>query len=66
MMGLDGGSSAVNCDPYKWGPSRTRGRCHDYIIEHWDELESGDVVDYEFITGISDKPKMPQRLDSSV
>ena len=40
-------------DPYEWeslglGP-RTMPVAHDWIINHFDELKDGDVVDVEFI-----------------
>lgn len=37
-------------DPYGWSDgSRTIRVAHDYIIDHWEELKDGDVVDVEFI-----------------
>ena len=64
MMGIDGGKGGATSDPYEWEGNRTRMACHQYIIGHWDELESGAVVDYEFITGATEKPKTPERLES--
>ena len=46
---LDGSGKATN-DPYAWG-GRTYPVAHNYIIEHWDRLTDGDVVDVEFILG---------------
>ena len=37
--------------------SRTYPVAYNYIVEHWDELRSGDVVDVEFILGITNAPK---------
>jgi hypothetical protein len=37
------GTSAWN-DPYGWG-GRTFPVAHAYIIEHWEALQDGDVVD---------------------
>ncbi|KKM69504.1 hypothetical protein LCGC14_1450060, partial [marine sediment metagenome] len=65
MMGIDGGEDAVQWDPHNWPGNRTRTFCHAYIIEHWDELKSGDVIDYEFITGKKAEPKTSERLDNS-
>ena len=62
MMGVDGGSGAVTSDPYDWAGNRTRMACHQHIIDNWDTLNSGDVVDWEFITGKTDKPKTSDRL----
>ena len=44
-------------DPFSWGPSRTLGVAHKYIDDHWPELESGAVVDVEFILGETNTPK---------
>jgi len=49
MLPLAGGRGQYNCDPYEWVGNRTKKQCHHHITEHWDELESGQVVDYEFI-----------------
>lgn len=39
-------------DPHAWsGRARTLPVAHRYIFENWDDLESGDVVDVEFILG---------------
>ena len=60
---LDGSGKATN-DPYEWG-GRTYPVAHNYIIEHWDELKDGDVVDVSFILGESDKPKVSERYSRS-
>lgn len=62
MMGLAGGSDRVTCDPYDWADSGTRLACHQYIIEHWEELKSGEVIDAEFILGESTAPKLSERI----
>ena len=53
-------------DPYEWeklgsGP-RTMPTAHQYIIEYFDELNDGDVVDVEFILGETSKVKSSERL----
>lgn len=53
-LGCDGGP--MNNDPHSWG-GRTRPVAHAYIIENWDKLKDGDVVDVEFILG--EKPCAP-------
>lgn len=58
---LDGTGLASN-DPYAWG-GRTYPVAHNYIIEHWRELKSGDVVDVEFILGERDAPKVSERFE---
>lgn len=50
-----------NCDPYSWG-NRTMANAHNYIIDHWDELSDGDVVDVEYLLGESTQPKVSERL----
>lgn len=50
-------------DPYAW-PGRTRAVGHTYIIEHWDALRDGDVVDVQFILGETSAPKMSERNEA--
>ena len=57
---LDGSGPASN-DPYSWG-GRTWPVAHDYIIDHWDSLSDGDVVDVSFILGESTTPKLSERV----
>lgn len=42
---------------------RTHQIAHQHIEKHWDELNSGDVVDVEFILGETTASKASQRLD---
>lgn len=58
---LDGDGQATN-DPYAWN-GRTWPAAHNYIIEHWDELKDGDVVDVSFILGETKAPKRSERFD---
>lgn len=37
-------------DPFGWN-DRTLHHAHEYIVAHWDELESGSVVDVRKILG---------------
>jgi len=52
-------------DPYAWGGdgTRTMHLAHLYILEHFDELFSGDVVDVEFIRGETQQPKLSERTE---
>ena len=60
---LDGDGQATN-DPYGWtGSARTIPQAHNYIIEHWNEIADGDVVDVEFILGNTTTVKESERLD---
>lgn len=51
----------ANYDPYGW-TNRTMAHAHKYLIDHWREVTSGDVVDVEFILGESQAPKRSERL----
>lgn len=44
-------------DPYAWSRSRTLPVAHGHIIAHWDELESGSVIDVQYLLGESTEPK---------
>lgn len=48
--------NACHYDCYEWG-DRTRQIAHKYIQENFDSLESGSVIDVEFILGETLKPK---------
>jgi len=54
------GTPAWN-DPYGWG-GRTFPVAHEWIIEHWNELRDGDVVDVQFILGETTAPKISERI----
>ena len=56
MSALVRPDSATNYDPFKWG-DRTMHTAHVYIAEHYDELETGAVVDVEYILGETKAPK---------
>ena len=43
-------------EPRDWA-DRTRATAHNYIIENWDTLISGQVIDVEFVLGESEAPK---------
>lgn len=50
-------SDPANYDPFAHGPGRTMCVAHEYLIEHFDEIESGAVVDVEFLRGETPEPK---------
>ncbi len=54
LTGLDGGQSEY--DPYSWGGSRTWAPAHQHIADHWEELESGDLIDARVILGEESEP----------
>lgn len=53
------GDRACN-DPHYWR-DRTFAVAHAYIIEHWNDLRDGDVVDVQFILGETKAPKVSER-----
>jgi hypothetical protein len=59
---LDGGESVMDCDPHSWNGCRTMQTAHQYIIEHFDELEAGAVIDVQFILGETDSPKLSESI----
>ncbi len=64
LVGLDGGKDGAACDPYDWpGGARTRAVAHQWLIAHFDEVESGSVVDVEFILGETAAAKISERFD---
>lgn len=59
---LDGNGQATN-DPYAWGGgSRTMQTAHHYIIDNWETLKDGDVVDVSFILKETKAPKVSERV----
>ena len=50
LIRINGGSGESSCDSNIWG-NRTMRQAHLHIIANWSSLESGDVVDVEFILG---------------
>ncbi len=62
MILMDGRATS---DPYQWvdlhmGP-RTMPVAHNWIIEHYEEVQDGDVVDVQFILGETVAPKVSER-----
>ena len=53
-------------DPYEWQSmgfgARTMPTAHDWILQHFNELSDGDVVDVSFILGESKEPKRSERV----
>lgn len=48
-------------DPFSWG-DRTMKTAHMFIRQHWNEIESGDVIDVQFILGESSERKESERF----
>lgn len=47
-------------DPVEWG-DRTMQTAHRHIAEHFDQIDSGDVVDVEFVLGEKSAPSPSER-----
>jgi hypothetical protein len=45
-------------DVYGHGSTRTMHEAHKYIMKSWDDLKNGDVIDVEFILGITKEKKI--------
>ena len=65
MTNLSADGGAAWNDPHAWG-GRTRPVAHKHIIEHWAELNDGDVIDVEFILGETTQPKLSERETAPV
>ena len=51
-------------DPQEWDSgARTCPVAHQYINDNWGSLVSGQVIDVEFILGLSEKPKESEFID---
>ena len=49
-------------DPYDWPhDSRTKPVAHNYIVENWEQLRDGDVIDVQFILGETADKKASER-----
>lgn len=59
---LSGDGSKASNDPHYWR-DRTMATAHAYIIENWEKLRDGDVVDVEFILGETPSPKASERTN---
>lgn len=44
-------------DPFGHGPARTLGVVHQHLIEHFEEVGNGAVVDVEYLLGERAEPK---------
>ena len=53
LMKLD--DQKATSDPYEWG-GRTMPAAHLYILENWDNIKSGDVVDSRVYLKETDQP----------
>lgn len=61
MLTYLAGRYPANSDMYDWAGNSTMKQAHNYILDHFDDLESGAVIDVEFITGRTKEPKKSER-----
>ena len=62
LANLAGGSGMACCDPFDWPAcARTMRTAHEWLREHFDEIEDGAVVDVAFILGERVEPKRSER-----
>jgi len=59
---LGGDAIEAQHDPYAWSThARTIPVAHRHVVENWDALESGDVIDVEYLMGKRPEPKRSER-----
>jgi hypothetical protein len=63
LFRLAGGEGDSNCDPNVWG-GRTMPVAHQFIIDNFDALESGAVVDVQHVLAETDHPAVSERVTS--
>lgn len=63
---IDAQCRGVAYDPWDWNDARTKRTAHQYIQDHWDELEDGEVIDVQFILGETTDKKLSERLESQI
>ena len=64
MTALDGGTCTYDAYGHGGG-TRTRQVAHSHIIENWDDLKSGQVIDVEFVLEETAQPKISEALEDS-
>ncbi len=58
-------SGEAHYDPHSWsGSPRTMPTAHQYIIDNFDGLSSGAVVDVRFILGETQAPAKSERFEA--
>jgi hypothetical protein len=63
---IEGGDCKSGYTPFDWlNGTRTMLKAHEYIEKCFDELESGAVVDVEYILGETNKMKQSERFINS-
>lgn len=55
-------SGEGHTDAYEWPNQRTMTTAHDWIVDNWSNISSGDVVDVRYILKETDRPAKSDRL----
>lgn len=61
MTKLSADHTPATNDPYQWKDGRTFPVAHNWIIENWETVADGDVIDVEFILGEKPTKKISER-----
>lgn len=65
LVRLEGGKVNATYNPVHWfdaDGTRTLRVAHQYIIDNWYALESGEVIDVEYLLGETAEKKQSERL----
>ena len=54
---MAGGNNRASTDMYEHGNARTMAVAHNFINKNWASLESGALIDVQFILGERETPK---------
>jgi len=60
---LDANGAAFSNDPYFW-KGRTWPIAHQHILQNWNELKDGDVIDVSYILGETQEVKLSERFST--
>lgn len=61
-MTANGCARDASYDAYSWDCARTMRVAHHYIVDSWETLRSGEVIDVEFILGETKTKKTSERF----
>ena len=62
IFGRADGYGKALYDPYEYA-DRTMKTAHQYIVDNWEKVQTGDVIDVEFILGETTQKKISERWD---
>jgi len=66
VVKMIGDITLASHDPYGWngGLVRTMTVAHKFIVDHFDKLRDGDVIDVQFILGETDECKISEKYSN--